>query len=204
MNPTVPTRRVAIVLDPACIWSYLAYTRFARAAARRRAEGDAVEVTFRPFQVDPQATTEGEPLTDVLRRLFGDKMEQQKAHATTLAEADGLAMNFDLTVHANTFQSHRLIALAAKQGQSERMVERLFRAYHSEGLNVADPDVLAKLAAEAGLTMHADGADELRAEMQEVLRSGVRGVPVFLFEDGPTLTGAPTEDTLREALETRN
>src|ERR1051326_759618 len=67
--------KVEVVLDIACVWSYLGYTCFARAVERHRDGGDEVDVVFRPFQVDPDANPRGEPLRDVLRRNFGADVE---------------------------------------------------------------------------------------------------------------------------------
>ncbi|MEU5944304.1 DsbA family protein [Micromonospora sp. NPDC047465] len=62
---------VEFVFDVPCVWSCFAYARFQRAAARIRAGGGEVTVRFRPFQLDPRATADGEPKIDVLRRAFG-------------------------------------------------------------------------------------------------------------------------------------
>jgi len=84
---------------------------------------------------------------------------------------------------ANTFDAHRLIALAATQGLAGQMSERLFRAYFSEGLLPSDRAQLSALAAEVGVG-DADllwatnafacdvGADESSAD-----QLGITGVP---------------------------
>jgi len=46
----------------------------------------------------------------------------------------------------NTFDAHRVIALAATQSKGAAMSERLFRAYFCEGLLVSDHWVLTALA----------------------------------------------------------
>jgi predicted DsbA family dithiol-disulfide isomerase len=80
------------------------------------------------------------------------------------------------------------------------MVERLFRAHHTDELNIADEDTLAALAAETGVQWSGEGAEQTRAEIDRVRRAGVRGVPVFRFGDGPALTGAQSEQDLLAAL----
>jgi len=203
MKPAGSTRNVQIVLDPACGWSFLTYTRFERAAARYRALGGEVAVTFRPFQLDPDAVNDGEPLLDVLRRKFGENAARNTVDFAALAAKDGLEVNYDRAVHSNTFEAHRLIATAARQGLAERMVDRLFRAHYTDGLDIGAADTLAKLAAEIGVKQGESeaGADEVRAELDSVRKSGVRGVPVFRFEGGPEFSGAQQEDALFAALE---
>ena len=198
---TTAVRQVEITLDTACVWSYLGYTRFERAAAHWRRDGGQVRVLFRPFQVDPDASPAGESLAERLRRDFGDNAGAQRERVAALGKEIGLDLRFDRALHTNTFESHRLIAQASRQGLAERMVERLFRAYYSDGLNVADPAVLTRLAAEIGVTTNTGGVAELRADLAEVRRGGVTGVPLFVFDGGPTRTGAQAEEFFRRALE---
>jgi predicted DsbA family dithiol-disulfide isomerase len=201
MRTAGTTQHVEIILDTACGWSYLGYTRFARAAARHRANGGRIEVIFRPFQLDPAATTTGEPLLEVLRHKFGGNVDEDNARFTETAAQDGLKINYDRALHANTFEAHRLIATAARQGLAEPMVERLFRAHYTDGLNVGDAHTLAKLAAEVGVTTSDSGADALRTEIATVRRRGITGIPVFVFEDGSVLTGGLSEEVLFRALQ---
>jgi predicted DsbA family dithiol-disulfide isomerase len=200
----VGTMNVEMVLDVACGWSYLSFARFERALSRYREQGGKVEVTFLPFQLDPHAPTGGqpEPLLDVLRHKFGANAVEDTQRFAAMAKSDGLQFNYDRAVHSNTFDAHRLITLATRQGMGEQMVERLFRAHYTDGLDVGDPGTLARLAAEVGVTVQdpAAGTTEVRAGLDKVRRMGVRGVPVFRFEGGPTLSGAQSEEALYDAL----
>lgn len=193
--------KVRIVLDIACAWSALAYVRFEHAVERFRAEGGEVDVEFLPFQIVPTAPAEGEPLSEVHRRVFGPSVEDKTARMAALAALSGLQMNFDKAVFTNTLDAHRLIARATAQGRGEQVVGSLFRAYFTEGVNVADPSVLERLAGEAGVgpAPLAD-ADPVAAGQRVVRDMGVTSVPVFLFEGGETLVGAQSEEGLLAAL----
>lgn len=191
---------VEFVFDVPCVWSYFAYARFQRAAARFRAEGGELSVRFRPFQLDPRATVDGEPKIDVLCRAFGAEVDDAIAGIESKAASEGLTFRHRNAVWSNTLAAHRLIAVAAGQGRGEAMVERLFRAHHTDELNIAEPSTLRRLAGEVGVAWQ-DGGD-VRAELARVRAEGVRGVPVFRFE-GRTLTGALSEETLYRALSER-
>ncbi|WP_019807458.1 DsbA family oxidoreductase [Saccharomonospora halophila] len=197
-----PARHVALVLDIACVWSYLGYARFARAAARHRAAGRTIEVAFRPFQVAPHAPTAGEPLTEVHDRDLGPDAADKVAHVRALFDADGTELHFDRAVFANTFDAHRLIAVAAHQGRAEDMVTSLFHAYFVDGHNIADEHTLRDLAAETGVVWSDDGTDAVRSELQRTRDDGITTVPRFSVEGGPVLIGAQSEDALFAALET--
>nr|AHW57793.1 putative oxidoreductase [Streptomyces sp. PGA64] len=198
---TLPTRRVEFVLDLMCAHSYVGFARLSRAARRYRDQGGEVRVVFRPFQVVPDAPAEGRPLYDVHKEVFGEEEARTIAADTSFGAADGIEAHFDRAVHVNTFEAHRLLAVASAQGRGEQMAERLFRAYLTDGLDIGDADTLRRLAAETGVEPVTGGAEELRARLAEVRRAGVTSVPQFLFDTGRTISGAQPEDTFRTALE---
>ncbi|MBH1937740.1 DsbA family oxidoreductase [Streptomyces sp. AV19] len=198
---TEKNMKVRIVLDIACAWSALGYARFKHAVERFRAEGGAVDVEFLPFQIVPDAPAEGELLSEVHRRVFGPSAEEQTARMTALAARSGLELNFDKAIFTNTLDAHRLIAHAAAQDRGEQMAHRLFSAYFTEGLNVADPSVLERLARETGVEQAPlAGSAEVAAGQRVVRDLGVTSVPVFLFEGGGSLVGARSEEDLLAAL----
>ncbi|MGK5638762.1 DsbA family oxidoreductase [Streptomyces sp. URMC 126] len=195
--------KVRIVLDIACAWSFLGFAHYLRAVERFRAEGGVVETGFLPFQVAPDAPVEGEPLRDVHRRVFGPSAGKRTADFTELAARSGLDVRFDRAVFANTGAAHGLVARAAAQGVGERTVALLFDAYFTEGRNVADPAVLRDVAERSGV--HGgpeDDAAAVAAGFRATAELGVRGVPLFLFPDGHTVSGAQSSDVLLAALRT--
>ena len=201
MDATNAKVTVQMIFDIPCVWSYFAYARFERVLGRSRADGGQVEVAFRPYQLDPDATVEGELRVDMLRRAFGADAQRSITEITALATREGLIFHHERAIHANTFEAHRLIAVASAQGLGEAMVERLFRAHHTDQLNCADLDTLKALAAEIGVAWSDDGAAETRARRLCLTRRfGSGGIPVFLFEDRPALVGTPTEASLLAAL----
>lgn len=187
-------------MDVICVWSYLGCNRLAGAASRYREEGGEVAVSFRPYQLAPDLPSRGEPVLDVLRKRFGEGAVAETDRAVATAAEEGVELRYDRAVAANTFEAHRLIALASRQGLGEPMAERLFRAHFEDGVNVAVPGALSELAAEVGVTGASVAAEEVRADLDEVRRSGVTGVPVFRFGSGRTLAGFQSTDTLLEAL----
>ncbi|ASW53754.1 DsbA family oxidoreductase [Plantactinospora sp. KBS50] len=197
--------RVEFVLDLICVHSYLAFTRFEKAAALRRADGWTIEVTFRPFQIDAGAPEEGEPLTERHRRDFGADAEQMVHRMTGIAARDGLRLEFDRAIFVNTFRAHQLLATGQRQGRAEAITERLFRAYFSEGRNIGDQGTLAELAADVGVTPVAAGGngpepDEVAAALTAVRDRGITSVPLVRVKDGPELSGARSEEDYLKAL----
>jgi predicted DsbA family dithiol-disulfide isomerase len=187
--------KVEIFSDVVCPWCYIGQVRFARAAEAFRAKGGTLEVVMRPFQLNPDASAEGEPLVPFLEEKYGAGVPQMLARVTAAAEQEGLKLDYDAAVSANTAEAHRLTAVATAQGLGEEMAQRLFRAYFTEGRNVADPEVLAGLAAEVGVRDPGEAASGVRGqEVSEQLararRLGITGVPLFLFEGKYSVSGA--------------
>ena len=108
----------------------------------------------------------------------------------------------------NTFDTHRLIWLAEREGVQGSLVEALFRTYFVEGRDIGDHAVLADLAASVGMagdrasTMLAsdEGVAEVAALAQSAVRRGVSGVPTFVFQNSRAFSGAQPADFIAEQL----
>jgi predicted DsbA family dithiol-disulfide isomerase len=202
MTPTTPTVRTVFYLDLTCVHSYIGFTRFEHAARHVRAEGIPVDVVFRPYQVAPDATEHGEPLSDRHARDFGDKAAEMTRHMAAVAADDGLELNFGRAVFVNTLRAHALVAQAARQDRAEAMVERLFRAYFTDGLNIADPHVLRGLAVESGVDPDLSTVEP--ADVFEALAAtaahGVSSVPRAEVSGGKPLVGAQDVQDYTKAL----
>jgi predicted DsbA family dithiol-disulfide isomerase len=88
------------------------------------------------------------------------------------------------------------------------MVETMFRAYFSEGRNIGDANVLAELAAEAGLDRArteallagTEGSAEVAAEEEVAMRAGLSGVPTFVLDGRVLFSGAQSPELIAQAL----
>ena len=203
---------VDIWSDVVCPWCYIGKRRFESALARFP-HRDEVTVTWRSFELDPDAPRSSEePAAERLAGKYAMSVEQAAAmHAqmTELAAADGLELHFDRTRSGNTFDAHRLIHLAAAHDAQDAVKERLMRAYFTEGEPIGDPDTLVRLVAEAGVdpdvarsVLDSDRySDDVREEEGLAGRLGIRGVPFFVLDRRYGVSGAQPADLLLEALE---
>lgn len=202
MTPSPPTVRTDFYLDLTCVHSYIGFTRFERAARAVRSTGVPVAVVFHPYQVAPDATEQGEPLSDRHARDFGDKAAAMTRQMALVAADDGLELNFDRAVFVNTLRAHALVAQAAGQDRAEATVERLFRAYFTDGLNIADPRVLRDLATESGTDPDRSpvAPDGVLGALAVTAEHGVNSVPRVEAGGRAPLVGARDERDYREAL----
>ena len=118
----------------------------------------------------------------------------------------GMEWSLDSAQPTNTFDAHRVIALAATQDLQVEMLERLFRAYFSEGLLVSDRATLATLAAEVRVAgvgeMLASSvfADAVRHDEHLAGKIGITGAPTLIFNGRVHVSGAQDSDKMLEAL----
>ena len=205
---------VDVVSDVVCPWCFIGKRKLAAALAALEGEAPARRATVRwhPFELNPDLPAAGIPRAEYLERKWGSvaRANENYVRVSAAGERVGIAFRFDrIERQPNTFDAHRLIAWAQKQGDANVLVERLFAAYFLEGRFVGDRGELARIAAEAGLSETDARAmldsDELRAdvagESREALDIGVRGVPFCIFNGRIAVSGAQEPATLMEAIE---
>lgn len=200
---------IEIWSDVACPWCYIGKHRFL--SALDEFEGrDRVNVTWRSYQLSPD-TPVGERRTELdalveSKGLSVEQVRQMFGHVAQTAADEGLQLDFDTVVAANTFDAHRLIHLAGDK--RDAVVEALFRAHFGEGAVIDDREVLVDIAARAGLdadTVRAEldsgaGADAVRADIDTARALQVSGVPFFVANRRVAVSGAQPKDVFLQLL----
>jgi predicted DsbA family dithiol-disulfide isomerase len=113
-----------------------------------------------------------------------------------------------MQVTPNTLKAHRLTWLAAQEGKSTEMGQRILKAYFSEGQDITQVEVLAQLAAEVGLEAEAvtafltstQGVEEVKTLEQQAASRNIRGVPNIKIGK-ETISGAQSVDVFLSALQ---
>jgi predicted DsbA family dithiol-disulfide isomerase len=202
---------VEIYSDIACPWCYIGTARFAR-ALDSFAGGHHVDVTYRPYQLDPNAPQQAEPMMSYLARRFGRQAQTMADHVIEIGHAEGLAMDYGRGLAVNTLNAHRLLRLAEhKHGPrvQSSLARRLYEAHFSDGRDVSDYDVLVTLAADVGMSpagtrdylVSGKGTDEVREEIGAARRMGITAVPTFIFGGKYMIEGAQPANVFVHALE---
>jgi predicted DsbA family dithiol-disulfide isomerase len=185
--------------DIACPWCYIGERRLAKARAQRPDIETAVR--WMPFQLQPDLPAAGLPWSEFAPAKFGG-WEQANAAFARVAEAgaaDGIEFRFDRITRApNTAAAHRLVLLAQERGAADPVIEALFAAYFTEGLDVADPATLRDIAARSGLDADeaaewlesGSGSFEVEQAQRLARGMGVTGVPLYIFDGRFALSGA--------------
>jgi predicted DsbA family dithiol-disulfide isomerase len=204
--------RVEIWSDVICPFCYIGKRKFEHALAQLP-QCDRVEVTWKSFQLQPDVQTD--PSKNAVQHLAERKgwtlefARQTAADVSNRAQEVGLTFDYDKTVVANTFDAHRLAHYAATQRKGDALVERLFRAYFTDGRNIGDHAVLAELAVDIGLpAADVQGAlssgrfaDDVRRDIGQAMQFGINAVPFFVFNHKYAVSGAQDSAIFLQALQ---
>jgi len=203
--------QVEIWSDIACPWCYVGKRRFEAALAAFEGR-EEVTVRWRAFELDPDAEREREAdLASELAAKYGITREEalaRRAQLVAVAAGEGIAMAPASTRSSNTFDGHRLLALAAHDGRQDALKERLLRAHHCEGESVGNRATLERLAIEVGLDGEAVRevlagerfAQEVRADEATARALGIDAVPFFVIDRAYGAAGAQSPEVLGQFL----
>ena len=198
--------------DVVCPWCYLGKRRLEAALERVAGTLPPVSVRWRAFQLDPTAGSEPRPLAPVIERKYGPgAFEAMTARLVPLGREVGIDYRFDRVQRVTSIDALRLAAWAddsAGAEAAERLHDRLFEAYFTEGGNIADRSELARWAGDVGLDTEdaawalaaGAGAAAVRADLESALERGITAVPAFVFEDRWIVPGAQDVDTMVQIL----
>ncbi|MFM1836807.1 MAG: hypothetical protein RJA04_1495 [Bacteroidota bacterium] len=210
--------KIEIWSDIMCPFCYIGKRHLEKALETFSAR-DQVEIEWKSYQLDPTIPMSFEKPVGVYEYLADRKgwsleqSEQMHDRVVEMAATVGLEYNFDRAVVANSLYAHRVIQLAKQKGLDDVIEEIFFRAYFTDGRDLASVETLVELGEEAGLE-----ASEIRAaiaseelayrvsqDIQEGVNLGVRGVPFFVFDRKYGISGAePIQvfiDTLNQTIQ---
>lgn len=202
---------IEIWSDIMCPFCYIGKRRLEDALAKFDHAGE-VQINWKSFQLNPDMPTmPGKNIIEYLAEIKGWSIEQSiemHEHVSKMAKALGLEYDFDKAVVANSFDAHRFIQFAKKHNKGDEAEERLFKAYFTEGKNIADSTELIQLGIEMGfeenklkqLVESDEFAENVHHDVYEAQQVGVRGVPFFVFNRKYGVSGAQPTDVFLSAL----
>jgi len=207
-----PKARLAIeiVHDLVCPWCFLGVRRLMRTLRRR--PDLLFDLTWRPFLLNPDMPRGGMARPDYVIRKFGgeDRARRLYSSIAEIGRTEGMLFRFDrIRRTPSSVDAHRLVRYAARYGQADAMVEALFSAHFTDGLDIGDHALLVAIATATGLDgpatkrfltsdaeMDAVYADNLRAH-----RLGINGVPCFVISGRHAIAGAQEPEVIERLLD---
>jgi predicted DsbA family dithiol-disulfide isomerase len=202
--------QIDIYSDVICPWCFIGKRRLERALAERPVDG--LTLRWCAFQLNPDMPAQGMDRQLYLQLKFGNASSAARIYRDIKAvgEEEDLPFAFDTIERTpNTIQSHRLIRFAGPRGCQGAVVEGLFGAYFLAGEDIGTPEVLLRVAEEAGLDraearafLESDLEEEaVLREDREARRAGLQGVPTFIVNRKFALSGAHLPEVLHQMFD---
>lgn len=203
--------KIEIWSDYACPYCYIG-KRYLEQALKEFEHANSVEVVYKAFELDPSAAKEATTTTlGRIKHKYGKSEIQAQEmidHIVAMAARVDLDMRYDSVRYTNTFDAHRLTKFASLHGKGLEMSERLFNAYFTQNLPLADHGVLLEIAVELGLdrvetqAMLASDmfAEDVRADEHRAREIGIRSVPHMVIDGQHDFVGAQPTDHLLTAI----
>ena len=201
--------RIDFVSDIACPWCAIGLSSLLQALERTRDVVDA-EVVMHPFELNPQMGPEGEAIVDYLGKKYG-RTPAQIAETQAMIRERGASVGFAFGPRNfvyNTFDAHRLLQWAATQGRQLPLKQALLQAYHGDGKDPSNHDVLVEAAQSVGLdateareVLDSDAfADDVRDEEREYQAMGIQSVPSIIFNNHYVVSGGQPVEAFEQAI----
>jgi predicted DsbA family dithiol-disulfide isomerase len=111
---------IDFISDVVCPWCALGATALEQAIANVAGEV-SVELTYKPFELNPNMPPEGEKAVEHLMRKYGRTAQDVAAgKAMQIERGKAIGFTFDLEKRShfyNTFDAHRLLLWALQEGR---------------------------------------------------------------------------------------
>jgi predicted DsbA family dithiol-disulfide isomerase len=212
--PALKTLKIDFVSDVVCPWCVVGLGGLTTALETLKGEGVAADITFQPFELNPQMAPEGENIVEHIGRKYGATPEQSAANRVMIRER-AAEVGFDMRMGDdsriwNTFDAHRLLHWAHETApeKQEALKRALFTAHFTENRNLTDAGVLTQAAEAAGLDRAAAGevlasgryAQEVRGAEDLWRARGITSVPAVVVEGKYLISGGQPAAAFEEAL----
>lgn len=211
-NRSAPTAslHVEVIADFVCPFCFIGKRRLDQAL--EAVEGPS-DVSWYPYQLNPEIPKDGLPFDEYLTRRFGspDNVAPALQHLVAEGRTAGIQFRFDRLRHVpNTLPIHQLMQLAETRGVDQSaLADDLMSAFFEEGRNIGDEAELVAISARHGFASHdvshAIESERLRqlvlTREGQVRSSGMAGVPGFLVNRRLLVMGAQDTDTIINAFD---
>jgi predicted DsbA family dithiol-disulfide isomerase len=203
--------KIGVVSDVVCPWCYIGKRRLEKAMHQSSDRFD-FDVEYFPFELNPHMPEEGADYREYLTNKFGSesKFLELTNYVKQIAAQEGLDFNMDLQkISPNTRNAHRIILLAKEDGKQIEVVEALFKAYFTQGIDLSNINNLVDISAQTGLDrtkieqLLNSNTGKLEIEMaeKELQDLGITGVPLYIVDNKFAISGAQSVDTFLKAFE---
>ncbi|MBS4036911.1 MAG: DsbA family oxidoreductase [Hydrogenophaga sp.] len=208
------TLQIDFVSDVSCPWCAVGLGALEQALQNLQGTV-AADITFQPFELNPQMGPEGQDIGEHLTQKYGSTPEQQTQIRDTI-RARGAEVGFSFNPAGrgriwNTFDAHRLLHWAAEEGapgQQMALKKALLAACHTRSEAMGHHGVLLACVAEVGLDegrarpiLASDEFIEAVRERQAFFTGhGIHSVPAVIVSQRHLISGGQPAAVFEQAL----
>ena len=192
-----------IFSDTVCPWCYIGKKRLEKAIEKH--SHLEIKQTWRPFQLNPGIPADGMDRQEYLVSKFGSADAAKTIYDNIYEEGlkEGIDFNFDsIEVTPNSFNSHRLLAMAYEKNIQEKVLNDLFESYFLRGEDIGNPNILLSIAVNNAIEedevksylSNKDNIEPLANEELQARKMGISSVPTFIINKQIVINGAQTSE----------
>jgi predicted DsbA family dithiol-disulfide isomerase len=203
--------KIDIVSDVSCPWCIIGYQALNQALANL-APGIKADITWHPFELNPQMPKEGQDITEHITQKYGITVEQSDQNRAAIKER-GLSVGYEFGNRGggriyNTFDAHRLLHWAHELDKQTELKLALFDLYFQQNGNPSDHQQLLFVVesigldvAEATQLLESDKyTADVRKQQQFYQSAGVSSVPAVIVNDKHLISGGQPTEVFEKAL----
>jgi predicted DsbA family dithiol-disulfide isomerase len=201
--------KIKVFADTICGWCYIGHSRLLKAV--RTFENIVFDFEHAPFQLNPDMPKQGMSRSDYLKHKFGSKELAQSMYDNMNTEADKEDLKFKLDsiqVTPNTKLSHILTKLAFKKKIGHKVLNDIYDAYFSKGIDIGNADALIKIGKSKNINekeiidvfFSDKEIDDINQNDTTARTMGINGVPFFEIDNKTYISGAQSTANLIEAI----
>lgn len=206
---------IDIFSDVVCPWCFIGKRNLEAAISVLAKKGERyhdIQTNWRSFQLNPQLPTQGIARSEYTSKKFGGE-ERAKIFYERIKESGqsvGLAFDFEkIKVQPNSARMHALVYAAKEIRKDHELVERLFKTFFIDGVDLSKRENMFSVAQSAGLDKEIIDkvldedylSDKVHEDMQQAAHIGIQGVPFFVINQTIGLSGAQPPESIVSAVE---
>jgi len=208
---------IEIFSDVVCPWCYIGKRNLENALQILNEKDEQFESTlnWRSFQLNPQLKEDGILRQDYITNKFGAGAFSEIIYERVrlAGEAVGLKINFDkIIMQPNSSKMHSLIYAAKETNRDIELIEKFFKAFFIDGMNLTDFEIVSKVASDSGLdseTINGVFHDNLfeKFVQEDIIMSkkyNITGVPFYVIDDSIGISGAQPPEVIVDAINQSN
>jgi predicted DsbA family dithiol-disulfide isomerase len=203
--------KIDIVSDVSCPWCIIGYQALNQALANLAPDIQA-DITWQPFELNPQMPKEGQEITEHITQKYGISEQQAEQNRAAIKER-GMSVGYEFGNRGggriyNTFDAHRLLHWAHELGKQTELKLALFDLYFQQNGNPSDHQQLLSVVESLGLdvaeaTQILDSdkyTADVRKQQQHYQSAGVSSVPAVIVNDKHLISGGQPTEVFENAL----